>query len=105
MARAISLDRSLLAPEVGRSGAATILALAAPTRPATAQRVLGLSYIHMTMLGAWSALYYAITGAVDPDRMLTNAGAAYSFLYILLCTVVVTLVMWLFKVRLSDIAR
>ena len=24
------------------------------------QRVLGLSYIHMTMLGAWSALYYAI---------------------------------------------
>jgi spermidine/putrescine transport system permease protein len=34
-----------------------------------------------------------------------NAGAAYSFLYILLCTVVVTLVMWLFKVKLSDIAR
>jgi len=25
-----------------------------------AQRVLGLSYIHMTLLGAWSALYYAI---------------------------------------------
>ncbi len=34
-----------------------------------------------------------------------NAGAAYSFLYILLCTVVVTLVMWLFKVKLSEIAR
>jgi spermidine/putrescine transport system permease protein len=34
-----------------------------------------------------------------------NSGAAYSFLYILLCTVVVTLVMWLFKVRLSDIAK
>ena len=34
-----------------------------------------------------------------------NSGAAYSFLYILLCTVVVTLVMWLFKVKLSDIAR
>ncbi len=34
-----------------------------------------------------------------------NAGAAYSFLYILLCTVVVTLVMWLFKVKLTDIAR
>lgn len=34
-----------------------------------------------------------------------NAGAAYSFLYILLCTVVVTLVMWLFKVKLSDIAK
>ena len=33
-----------------------------------------------------------------------NAGAAYSFLYILLCTVVVTLVMWLFKVKLSEIA-
>ena len=34
-----------------------------------------------------------------------NAGAAYSFLYILLCTAVVTLVMWLFKVKLSDIAK
>jgi spermidine/putrescine transport system permease protein len=34
-----------------------------------------------------------------------NSGAAYSFLYILLCTVVVTLVMWLFKVKLSDIAK
>jgi spermidine/putrescine transport system permease protein len=34
-----------------------------------------------------------------------NSGAAYSFLYIVLCTVVVTLVMWLFKVRLSEIAR
>ncbi|HTV71056.1 MAG TPA: ABC transporter permease [Rhizobiaceae bacterium] len=34
-----------------------------------------------------------------------NAGAAYSFLYILLCTVVVTLVMWAFKVKLSDIAK
>jgi len=34
-----------------------------------------------------------------------NAGAAYSFLYILLCTVVVTLVMWAFKVKLTDIAK
>lgn len=34
-----------------------------------------------------------------------NTGAAYSFLYILLCTVVVTLVMWLFKVKLTDIAK
>lgn len=34
-----------------------------------------------------------------------NSGAAYSFLYILLCSVVVTLVMWVFKVKLSDIAR
>jgi spermidine/putrescine transport system permease protein len=34
-----------------------------------------------------------------------NTGAAYSFLYILLCTFVVTLVMWLFKVKLSDIAK
>lgn len=34
-----------------------------------------------------------------------NTGAAYSFLYILLCTVVVALVMWLFKVKLSDIAK
>ena len=34
-----------------------------------------------------------------------NSGAAYSFLYILLCTAVVTLVMWLFKVKLSDIAK
>jgi spermidine/putrescine transport system permease protein len=34
-----------------------------------------------------------------------NSGAAYSFLYIVLCTVVVTLVMWLFKVKLSDIAK
>ena len=34
-----------------------------------------------------------------------NSGAAYSFLYILLCTVVVTLVMWLFKVKFSEIAK
>ena len=34
-----------------------------------------------------------------------NSGAAYSFLYILLCTLVVTLVMWRFKVKLTDIAR
>jgi spermidine/putrescine transport system permease protein len=34
-----------------------------------------------------------------------NTGAAYSFLYILLCTVVVAVVMWLFKVKLSDIAK
>ena len=34
-----------------------------------------------------------------------NTGAAYSFLYILLCTVVVALAMWLFKVKLSDIAK
>ncbi|MBX3579433.1 MAG: ABC transporter permease [Rhizobiaceae bacterium] len=34
-----------------------------------------------------------------------NSGAAYSFLYILLCSVVVALVMWLFKVKLSDIAK
>ncbi len=34
-----------------------------------------------------------------------NTGAAYSFLYILLCTVVVTLVMWAFKVKLSEIAK
>jgi len=34
-----------------------------------------------------------------------NTGAAYSFLYILLCTAVVTLVMWLFKVKLSEIAK
>lgn len=34
-----------------------------------------------------------------------NTGAAYSFLYLLLCTVVVFGVMRLFKVRLSDIAR
>lgn len=34
-----------------------------------------------------------------------NTGAAYSFLYLLLCTVVVFGVMRLFSVRLSDIAR
>jgi spermidine/putrescine transport system permease protein len=34
-----------------------------------------------------------------------NTGAAYSFLYILLCSVVVTVAMWAFKVKLSDIAR
>jgi len=34
-----------------------------------------------------------------------NAGAAYSFLYILLCTIVVTLTMWVFKVKLSEIAK
>jgi spermidine/putrescine transport system permease protein len=34
-----------------------------------------------------------------------NTGAAYSFMFIILCTVFVTLVMWLFKVRLSDIAK
>lgn len=34
-----------------------------------------------------------------------NTGAAYSFLYILLCSVVVMGMMWLFKVKLSDIAK
>lgn len=34
-----------------------------------------------------------------------NTGAAYSFLYILLCSLVVSLAMWAFKVKLSDIAR
>jgi len=34
-----------------------------------------------------------------------NTGAAYSFLYILLCMVVVLMVMWIFKVKLSDIAK
>jgi spermidine/putrescine transport system permease protein len=34
-----------------------------------------------------------------------NSGAAYAFLFLLLCTVFVSLVMWIFKVRLTDIAR
>lgn len=34
-----------------------------------------------------------------------NSGAAYSFLYLILCTVFVSLVMWIFKVKLTDIAR
>lgn len=34
-----------------------------------------------------------------------NTGAAYSFMYLILCTVFVSLVMWLFKVKLSDIAK
>jgi spermidine/putrescine transport system permease protein len=34
-----------------------------------------------------------------------NTGAAYSFLYLLLCTVAVSLTMWVFKVKLSDIAK
>jgi spermidine/putrescine transport system permease protein len=34
-----------------------------------------------------------------------NTGAAYSFLYILLCSVVVMVTMWAFRVKLSDIAR
>lgn len=34
-----------------------------------------------------------------------NTGAAYSFLYIVLCSVVVMVTMWAFKVKLSDIAR
>lgn len=34
-----------------------------------------------------------------------NTGAAYSFLYILLCSVVVSVAMWAFRVKLSDIAR
>jgi spermidine/putrescine transport system permease protein len=34
-----------------------------------------------------------------------NTGAAYAFLFLILCTVFVSLVMWVFKVRLTDIAR
>lgn len=34
-----------------------------------------------------------------------NTGAAYAFLFLMLCTVFVSLVMWVFKVRLTDIAR
>jgi spermidine/putrescine transport system permease protein len=34
-----------------------------------------------------------------------NTGAAYSFMYLLLCTFIVSLVMWMFKVKLSDIAK
>ena len=34
--------------------------LVSGTATGLAQRVLGLSYLHMTLLGAWSALYYAI---------------------------------------------
>jgi spermidine/putrescine transport system permease protein len=34
-----------------------------------------------------------------------NSGAAYSFLFLLLCTLFVSLVMWVFKVRLTDIAK
>jgi spermidine/putrescine transport system permease protein len=34
-----------------------------------------------------------------------NTGAAYSFLYLLLCTFAVSFVMWVFKVKLSDIAK
>lgn len=34
-----------------------------------------------------------------------NSGAAYAFLFLILCTVFVSLVMWIFKVRLTDIAR
>ena len=34
-----------------------------------------------------------------------NTGAAYSFLFLILCTVFVSLVMWLFKVQLTDIAK
>lgn len=34
-----------------------------------------------------------------------NTGAAYSFLFLILCTVFVSLVMWAFKVQLTDIAK
>lgn len=34
-----------------------------------------------------------------------NTGAAYSFLFLILCTVFVSLIMWIFKVRLTDIAK
>ncbi|MGV8985416.1 MAG: ABC transporter permease [Cypionkella sp.] len=34
-----------------------------------------------------------------------NTGAAYAFLFLLLCTCFVSLVMWLFKVQLTDIAK
>ncbi len=34
-----------------------------------------------------------------------NSGAAYSFLFLLLCTLFVSLIMWVFKVRLTDIAK
>lgn len=34
-----------------------------------------------------------------------NTGAAYAFLFLILCTCFVSLIMWLFKVQLTDIAK
>ena len=34
-----------------------------------------------------------------------NAGAAFAFMLLLVCTLMVSLAMWLFKVKLSDIAK
>lgn len=34
-----------------------------------------------------------------------NTGAAYAFLYLLLCTFAVSVTMWVFKMKLSDIAK
>lgn len=69
------------------------------------------------MLSAGSLLVPSILGSTTSqwftqtinqwfnDALDWNTASAYAFLLLLLCTVFVTVAMWLFKVKLSDIAK
>ena len=69
------------------------------------------------MLSAGSLLVPAILGSTTSgwftqtiqgimlEQQDWNTGAAFAFMLLIVCTLVVTLAMWVFKVKLSDIAK
>jgi spermidine/putrescine transport system permease protein len=69
------------------------------------------------MLSAGSLLVPSILGSTTSqwftqtinqwfnDALDWNTASAYAFLLLLLCTLFVTVAMWLFRVKLSDIAK
>ena len=69
------------------------------------------------MLSAGSLLVPAILGSTTSgwftqtiqgimlEEQDWNSGAAFAFMLLIVCTLVVTLAMWVFKVKLSDIAK
>lgn len=59
-----------------------------------------------SILGSTTSQWF--TQTIDQwfkDALDWNTASAYAFLLLLLCTVFVTIAMWLFKVKLSDIAK
>ncbi|MFN6925901.1 MAG: ABC transporter permease [Tabrizicola sp.] len=59
-----------------------------------------------SILGSTTSQWF--TQTIDQwfkDALDWNTASAYAFLLLLLCTLIVTLAMWLFRVKLSDIAK
>jgi spermidine/putrescine transport system permease protein len=59
-----------------------------------------------SILGSTTSQWF--TQTIDQwfkDALDWNTASAYAFILLLLCTVFVTIAMWLFKVKLSDIAK